>query len=148
MWRLNDDQAVMPGITDAHLHLMTVILAETQIDLTGLDLAATLDADPRRAPWSGSDKGDSDGWLLGHGWSLHHLGGWPDAEQLERVAPGRPVALYAHDHHSRWISESAIRLAEIDGPRGAAARRARPPRRHRVHPAASCTRAAARSSTG
>ncbi len=120
VWRLNDDQAVMPGITDAHLHLMTVILAETQIDLTGLDLAATLDA-VRAEHVERLRKGDSSGWLLGHGWSMHQLGGWPDAGQLEQVAPGRPVALYAHDHHSRWISESAIRLAEIDGPRGAAA---------------------------
>ena len=65
--------------------------------------------------------GDHDGWLLGHGWSVHHLGRWPEAELLERVAPGRPVALYAHDHHARWISQAAVTLAQIDGPRGAAA---------------------------
>ncbi len=33
---LGDDQLAMPGITDAHLHLMTLVLAERQIDLTGL----------------------------------------------------------------------------------------------------------------
>ncbi|HYI23671.1 MAG TPA: amidohydrolase [Candidatus Limnocylindrales bacterium] len=119
-WRLDDDLAVMPGITDAHLHLMTVILAETQIDLTGLDLPATLAA-IRAEHLAREEKGDSDGWLLGHGWSVHHLGGWPDADVLERAAPGRPVALYAHDHHSRWISPTAIRLAEIDAERGRAA---------------------------
>ena len=120
-WRLDDDLAVLPGITDAHLHLMTVVLAETQIDLTGLDLPATLEAiraEHLGPAWQGRF---ASGWLLGHGWSVHHLGGWPDAEQLERVAPGRPVALYAHDHHSRWVSQAAIRLAEIDGDRGRAA---------------------------
>jgi predicted amidohydrolase YtcJ len=45
---------------------------------------------------------------LGHGWSIHLLGGWPDAAMLETVAPGRPIALYSHDHHSRWISRAAI----------------------------------------
>jgi predicted amidohydrolase YtcJ len=40
---------------------------------------------------------------------------------LEGVAPGRPIALYAHDHHARWVSRTALRLAQVDGPRGAAA---------------------------
>ena len=52
--------------------------------------------------------GDVDGWLLGHGWSLHSLGKWPDAALLESVAPERPIALYAHDHHSRWVSRRAL----------------------------------------
>jgi predicted amidohydrolase YtcJ len=64
--------------------------------------------------------GDDEGWLLGHGWSMHDLGGWPTADMLDGAAPGRPVALYAHDHHSRWISHTAIRMAEVDGGRGEA----------------------------
>jgi predicted amidohydrolase YtcJ len=62
--------------------------------------------------------GDDEGWLLGHGWSMHDLGGWPTADMLERAAPGRPIALWAHDHHSRWVSHTAIKLAAIDGARG------------------------------
>jgi predicted amidohydrolase YtcJ len=116
-WRLGPNLAVMPGITDAHIHLMMLVLAETQLDLTDLDLDASLAA--IAAAHEGRLRaGDSNGWLLGHGWSVAALGGWPDAAQLERAAPGRPVALYAHDHHSRWISPAAIALAGIDGPRG------------------------------
>ncbi len=48
--------------------------------------------------------GDTDGWLLGDGWSLDQLGGWPTAAELERLAPARPVALWSHDHHARWAS--------------------------------------------
>jgi predicted amidohydrolase YtcJ len=115
--RVPDDHIVLPGLTDAHLHLMTLILAETQIDLNGLDRRRAL-AVIRKAHETRASAGDPDGWLLGHGWSMHDLGDWPDAEMLEDVAPGRPVALYAHDHHSRWISHAAIRRCGIDGAHG------------------------------
>ena len=89
-WRLADDQLAMPGITDAHLHLMALVLAETQIDLTGLDLAGALAAisheHARRVTL-----GDSAGWLLGHGWSMHDLAGWPTAAdaRARRARAGR-----------------------------------------------------------
>ncbi len=112
-WRLPSDTLVMPSITDAHLHLVSLLLARTQLDLTPTpDLDATLralaDTDARRRA-----AGDADSWLIGHGWSLHGLGRWPDLAMLERVAPGRPVALYAHDHHTRWVSRRAMALARI-----------------------------------
>jgi len=112
-WRLADDEAVMPGITDAHLHLMNLTLAETQLDVTDLDLPATMAAIAERDRQLRA-AGDVDGWLLGHGWSVHHLGRWPEAALLDQAAPGRPVALHAHDHHSRWVSTAALRMARID----------------------------------
>jgi hypothetical protein len=73
--------------------------------------------------------GDEDGWLLGHGWSIDQLGGRPDGAQLARVAPGRAIALWSHDHHSRWLSERALTLAGLgpetaDPPGGRLGRRA------------------------
>ena len=118
--RLADDVVVLPGITDAHLHLMALVVAEAQLDLSGLDLPGALAA-IAEAHAARLARGDTAGWLLGHGWSAHALGGWPDADMLESVAPGRLVALYAHDHHSRWVSHAAIRRAGIDGARGDAA---------------------------
>jgi predicted amidohydrolase YtcJ len=112
-WRLDGSQVVLPGITDAHLHLMMLIQAEAQIDLTGLDLDRALRAISAEHRRRGARRDDA-GWLLGHGWSMHALGGWPDADMLERAAPGRPMALYAHDHHARWVSRSALSLAHID----------------------------------
>lgn len=113
-WRLSPGQLVVPGITDAHLHLMLMVLAESQLDLGRAgDLDGTLEL-IRTAHAARLATGDAEGWLLGHGWSLDRLGRWPDAELLERVAPGRPVALYAHDHHSRWLSAQALRRSGID----------------------------------
>ncbi|MDQ3938706.1 MAG: amidohydrolase family protein, partial [Chloroflexota bacterium] len=113
-WHLVRDEIVMPSITDAHLHLMLLVLAEQQVDLSDVpDLKAALRA-LREAHLTRERQGDSTGWLLGHGWSLDRLGRWPDADMLERACPARPVALYAHDHHSRWVSRAALRLAGID----------------------------------
>jgi predicted amidohydrolase YtcJ len=114
VWRLAPELVVMPGITDAHLHLADAALADLEVDLAGLRgvdavLAAIAETHARMA-----DAGDRTGWLLGRGWSLDALGGWPDRELLERVAPGRPVSLWSHDHHSRWVSREALDLAGID----------------------------------
>jgi hypothetical protein len=114
IWRLPVDLVVLPGITDAHLHLTDAALAATQLDLTGLDLDEALEA-VREADKRLLAAADRDGWLLGHGWSLDALGSAPTAAMLDRVAPGRAVALWAHDHHSRWVSGPAMARAGIDG---------------------------------
>jgi predicted amidohydrolase YtcJ len=111
-WRLPPELAVTPSFTDAHIHLASAALAAEQPDLSGLDrdgvqrtIAAAHEA--RLAA------GDADGWLLGHGWTFPSLAGQPDAGWLDEAAPGRPVALWAHDHHSRWLSARAIQLAGL-----------------------------------
>jgi predicted amidohydrolase YtcJ len=113
-WSLGDDHVVLPGITDAHLHLLLLVQAERQVDL---DAAPDLDQTLALVAQAHAElvaNGDREGWLLGHGWTLDRLGGWPDADMLERLCPGRPVALYAHDHHSRWLSRAALHAAGID----------------------------------
>ncbi len=112
IWPLPDDQLVAPGITDAHLHLMTLTLGADHIDLTDMGLDGALDAVALRHR-AMLDGGDADGWLFGHGWSAHELGGWPTAEMLDRVAPGRRIELVAHDHHASWLSVAALRAAGI-----------------------------------
>jgi predicted amidohydrolase YtcJ len=112
-WRLPPDQAAMPGITDAHIHLMTMARSRDEVDLSAavnLDdcLMALAEAHQRRVA-----DGDSAGWLFGHGWHPARIGGWPDADILQRVAPGRPVVLWAHDHHSRWVSHAVLTMAGI-----------------------------------
>ena len=52
---------------------------------------------------------DADAWLEGFGWDVDKWGRWPTADDLERVAPGRRVALWAHDHHGLLVSHAALR---------------------------------------
>ncbi len=113
-WRLGAGRVALPGIVDAHLHLASAAIAARQPDLSGVsDRAATLAAIGRAH--TGLDaSGDRSGWLLGHGWSLDRLGGWPTAAELEAHAPGRRAALWSHDHHARWISPAALSATGID----------------------------------
>jgi predicted amidohydrolase YtcJ len=111
-WNLGEKTIVMPSLTDAHLHLIHAALAAEQPDLTELDLAAAAATVAQRHRHLAAT-GDVDGWLLGHGWSYSALGGRPHRDLLDRCAPGRPVALWSHDHHTRWLSSAALRLADL-----------------------------------
>ena len=104
---MDPDEVAIPGLTDAHLHLAEGGLALDRIDLTS-------SPDARRRPRAGSRHAhaalaDPDAWLEGHGWHNDRWGVWPTAADLERVAPGRQVALWAHDHHALWVSPRALR---------------------------------------
>ena len=121
IWRLPTEQIVTPSITDSHPHLAEAALAAGRPNLTGLDRAAASEV-VTEAHQHLLEAGDPDGWLLGHGWSFDALGEHPDATWLDEAAPGRPVALWAHDHHSRWLSARAVQLtglaAHVDPPSG------------------------------
>lgn len=112
---MDPDEVAIPGLSDAHLHLAEGGLALDRIDLTssrGLEDGLAVIA----AASAGLDAQDT--WLEGHGWHNDRWGVWPTADDLERVAPGRPVALWAYDHHALWVSRRAMEIARIDADRG------------------------------
>lgn len=104
---LAPDQVAIPGLTDSHLHLVQAALAARQVDLGDAPTLAVglerLHAAHLALP--------AGAWLEGHGWDSDRWGGWPTASDLERVAPGRRAALWAHDHHALWASPAALALA-------------------------------------
>ena len=108
--RLEPDEVAIPGLTDAHLHLVQAALARSQVDLSG---SPTLADGLERIRVGHEALADRDAWLLGHGWDADRWGAWPTAALLETVAPGRRVALWAHDHHALWVSEPAMRSAAL-----------------------------------
>ena len=121
--RLEPDQVAVPGLTDAHLHLAQAALAARQVDLTS---AATLADGLERIHAAHLAQRDPGAWLEGHGWDSDRWGGWPTADDLERVAPGRRVAIWAHDHHALWASHAALATGGfgVDDPAGGVVRRA------------------------
>ena len=109
---LEPDEVAIPGLTDAHLHLAQAALATRHVDLsTSLTLGDGLRR--IRAAHEGHLAGDPEAWLEGHGWDPDRWGGWPAATDLERVAPGRRIALWAHDHHALWVSLAALQSAGV-----------------------------------
>ena len=109
-FELDPDEVAIPGLTDAHLHLADGGIAIENVDLSGVrsleeGLALIAEVHGRLDP---------DAWLEGHGWDSDRWAGWPTAADLARAAPGRRVALWAHDHHALWVSPAALTDAGID----------------------------------
>lgn len=112
-WSLGKRRVVIPGLTDAHLHLAAAALAESELDLSDAPDRPAIERSISEVHDRMIAEGDGAGWLLGHGWSRDRLGDWPTAADLDRLAPGRPCALWSHDHHGRWASSAALAAAGI-----------------------------------
>jgi predicted amidohydrolase YtcJ len=110
-FELEPGEIAMPGLVDAHAHVIDAALAADAVDLT---TAGTLEAGLRLVATAAARIREP-GWITGAGWDQRRWDGWPTAEALERVAPGRLVALRSVDHHSLWASHAALRAAGIDG---------------------------------
>jgi predicted amidohydrolase YtcJ len=108
---LEPDEVAIPGLTDAHLHLAQAALARHHVDLGS---AVTLDEGLERIAAAHRGLAGPEMWLEGHGWDSDRWGRWPTADDLEAAAPGRRVALWAHDHHALWVSRAALTTAGVD----------------------------------
>jgi predicted amidohydrolase YtcJ len=109
-FELDPDEVAIPGLTDSHLHL-----AEGGIALENVDLSAVSSLDEGLALIAAAHgRLGADDWIEGHGWDPDRWGRWPTAADLEPVAAGRRVAIWAHDHHSLWVSRAALATAAID----------------------------------
>jgi predicted amidohydrolase YtcJ len=107
---LEPDEVAIPGLTDAHLHLAQAARALRQVDLSN---ATTIETGMAIVGAAHEALADPDAWLDGHGWDPDRWGRWPTADDLERVAPGRRVTLWAHDHHALLASVAALRTAGV-----------------------------------
>ena len=113
--RLAPDEVAIPGLTDAHLHLVEAALARARVDLHDV---ATVDAAQVRVREAAAHSPDPDAWIEGAGWDADRFGRWPGADDLEHAVPGRRIALWAHDHHALLVSRRVLAEAGIDAARG------------------------------
>ncbi|UCF66681.1 MAG: amidohydrolase [Acidobacteriota bacterium] len=105
-------ELAIPGLVDAHAHLLGFGLASRQAQLVG---SASLEDTLSRVESFAREHPD-DPWLLGRGWDQNDwpTPRWPDADQLERAAAGRPAALRRVDGHALWVNRTALTRAGID----------------------------------
>ncbi len=104
---------ILPGLTDAHLHLRHYALSLQKVACETPTLAACLERIRQRAARTPPGT-----WILGHGWNQNlwpdlPAGGWPDADMLEAAAGGRPAYLTAKSLHAGWANRAALRAAGI-----------------------------------
>jgi len=108
--QLAPGEVAFPGFTDAHIHLVDTAIAAESIDVFK---AATLD-DALAMVGQAAERSPAPAWILGSGWDQRRWGAWPDKDMLERVAPGRHIALRSFDLHALWASPAALAAARID----------------------------------
>jgi predicted amidohydrolase YtcJ len=104
-------RTVLPGLTDAHLHLHWYAQGKQRLDLRSVPSLDQVLA--RVAEWA--EKRPADKWVLGRSWNQNL---WPDrafptAADLDRVVPDRPVYLVAQSGHAGWANSLALELAGV-----------------------------------
>jgi predicted amidohydrolase YtcJ len=100
---------ILPGLTDAHLHLRHYAHSLKKLDLFGLNKQECLDLVARKAAES-----EPGMWILGHGWNHNNWPeGLPSASELDRVSPDNPVHLTHVSLHSSWENSKALTAAGI-----------------------------------
>ena len=106
------DGTVMPGLIDAHGHLMGLGFSLLQADLVGTRSKEAV-IDRLKDKSAGLNEGD---WLLGRGWDQNDWAGqaFPAAADLDAAFPDRPVWLKRVDGHAGWANSAALRAAGID----------------------------------
>lgn len=102
-------KVVIPGLTDAHIHLQHYALGLTKVDCETATLQECLERVTARARTTPPGT-----WILGHGWNQNN---WPEgfgnAEMLDQAAPDHPVYLTAKSLHAAWANTKAMRTAQI-----------------------------------
>jgi predicted amidohydrolase YtcJ len=102
---------LVPGMIDAHVHIMETGFAKLTLDLSGtrsLDetlvrIRAYVEAHPDRA------------WIEGGGWNQASWGldRMPTAAELDRVTGGKPAFLSRIDGHAAWVNSAAMTAAGV-----------------------------------
>lgn len=100
-------QTMVPGLIDAHAHLMGLGTSMIAVDLVGAEskdeVVDRLTAFAANLP--------ADAWLTGRGWDQND---WPEKkfpsrDDLDEAFPERPVWLRRIDGHAAWANSAAIR---------------------------------------
>lgn len=103
-----DGRHVLPGFTDAHIHLETLSLSLEKVDCNTADKNECVSRVAARAASTSPPA-----WILGHGWNQNLWAGFGNRQDLDRVAPDNPVYLTALSLHAAWANSRALEIARI-----------------------------------
>ncbi|MBI5353528.1 MAG: amidohydrolase [Chloroflexi bacterium] len=104
-------KTILPGLTDAHLHIQHYALFLGKIDCETKTKAECLRRVAERV--KNAKPGE---WILGHGWNHNEWsinGELPTATELDALASNNPVYLTAKSLHAAWANTAAMNLANI-----------------------------------
>jgi predicted amidohydrolase YtcJ len=100
---------VLPGLTDAHIHLKHYSLSLDKLNCEVETLNECLRRIRHRVLETPKGK-----WILGHGWNQNEWAdGFGTAQDLDEIAPHNPVYLTAKSLHAGWANTAALQAAGI-----------------------------------
>lgn len=104
-------RTLLPGLIDAHGHIMDLGRQVTSVDLNGTTSLAEALARVKAYAAAHPDAR----WVLGGGWNQERwgLGRFPTAAELDSAVPDRPVYLSRVDGHAGWANSAAIAAARV-----------------------------------
>jgi predicted amidohydrolase YtcJ len=105
-------KTLLPGLIDAHGHVMGLAWQSVTLDLSGTKSLA--EAQAKIAAYVASNP--SRRWIIGRGWNQEAwgLGRFPTAAELDSVVSDRPVWLERIDGHAGWANSAAMQLAGVN----------------------------------
>jgi len=103
---------LLPGLIDAHAHILGYGKALTTVDLTGSQSAT--EATERILEFA--EKNPDQLWITGRGWNqvLWKNKQFPSAETLDKAISDKPIAMSRIDGHAIWINSQAMKIAGIN----------------------------------
>lgn len=106
-----EGRVMMPGLIDAHLHVMGVGFGALTLDLS--DTTSLDDALAKIAAFAAENPARP--WILGRGWNQETwgIGRFPTAAELDTAVSDRPVYLGRVDGHAGWANSLAIEAAGV-----------------------------------
>ena len=105
-------ETVVPGLTDAHYHLIGVGQREMTLNLEG---SSSLE-DFLTKVKARVDRAKPGEWVTGRGWieTFWKPPVFPTRQDLDRISPDNPVFLRRADGHGAVANSAALKLAGID----------------------------------
>lgn len=103
-------KAILPGMTDSHIHLLQYALNLDKVNCKTPTKSACLSRIARRVAASPGSC-----WILGHGWNQNDWGGeYGTVQELDQLTREHPVYLTSKSLHASWVNSAALQLAGID----------------------------------
>lgn len=104
-------RTLLPGLIDAHGHVLSYGLSLLRVDLTGTTTEA--EAANRVAAFNAASPALD--WVQGRGWNqvLWDSNSFPTAASLDAVVADKPVWLTRVDGHAGWANSAAMALAGV-----------------------------------
>lgn len=104
-------KTLIPGLIDAHGHVMALGLTQVTLDLS--DTRSLAEAQARIREYVAANSGRK--WIIGRGWSAERWGlnRAPTSAELDVATADVPVWLESADGQAGWANSAAMRAANI-----------------------------------